>query len=159
VLLDAWRELFAEGHIAGCREVRFPDGSHISVVYRTLANLLPGRDLTAFAPADWAEDELGYLEDGSGRPLPGPLSPREREVLSLVAAGADLQQIAEELTISPATVRTQLGNAHRKLGARNPPHAVALAMQQGLIDLPSVENYDDTSVLTAHRDRMDASSH
>ncbi len=144
-LADAWRELLAEGHIAGRREVRFRDGSHIAVVYCRLANLLPGEHLSVFVPADWSEDELGSLEDGSARPLSGPLSPREREVLSLVAAGADLQQIADELTISHATVRTHLGNTHRKLSARNRPHAVALAMQQGLIDLPSWGGSDGTS--------------
>ena len=136
-LADAWRQLFAEGHVAGRYELLFRDGSHLAVVYSALANLLPGEHLIVFAPADWPEDELGPLENGSAQPLPGPLSPREREILTLVAAGAGLREIADELTISPATVRTHLGNAHRKLGARNRAHAVALAMHQGLIDLAS----------------------
>jgi DNA-binding CsgD family transcriptional regulator len=106
-------------------------------------NLLPGQHLIVFAPADWPEDELGPLEDGTAQPLPGPLSPREREVLSLVAAGADLQQVADELAISPATVRTHLGNAHRKLGARNRAHSVALAIQRGLIQVPAADAFGE----------------
>ena len=49
---------------------------------------------------------------------------------------ASLSVLAEELTIAPATVRTHAQNALRKLGARNRPHAIALAMQANLIDLP-----------------------
>lgn len=131
-----WRELLAGGCITGNYDIRFVDGSRLSVAYCGVANLLPGQHLIVFVPARWPEDELGSLEDGSADPLPGPLSPREREVLTLIAAGSDLQTIAEELTISVATVRTHLGNAHRKLGARNRAHAVALAMQHGLIELP-----------------------
>jgi DNA-binding CsgD family transcriptional regulator len=144
-LEDRWHELMTHGALASDYDVRFPDGSRLTIVYCALANLLPGRHLIVFAPANWPEDELGPLEDGSTSPLPGPLSPREREVLSLVAAGADLQQVADELTISLATVRTHLGNVHRKLGARNRPHAVALAMQQGLLGGQSASGCDDAS--------------
>jgi DNA-binding CsgD family transcriptional regulator len=135
-LVRAWPMLLSDGHVAGRETVHFGDGSELPIVYCALANLLPGQHLVVLAPAEWPEDELGPLEDGTAQPLAGPLSPREREVLSLVAAGADLLQIADELTISHATVRTHLGNAHRKLGAHNRAHAVALAMQLGLIDLP-----------------------
>ena len=114
-----------------------PDGRRLPVVYCRLANLLPGRHLSIFAPADWPEGELGAPESGGERPAAGPLSRREREVLSLVATGAGLQQIADELlTISPATVRTHITNAHRKLGTRNRAHAVATAIQQGAIEPP-----------------------
>jgi DNA-binding NarL/FixJ family response regulator len=47
-----------------------------------------------------------------------------------------LKRIAEELVISPTTVRTHVRNALRKLQARNRAHGVALAMHLGLIDLP-----------------------
>ena len=72
----------------------------------------------------------------STTPLPGPPSPRELEVLTWVAGGYDLRRIADELTIASTTVRTHVRNALRKLGARNRPHAVAVAMRLGLIDLP-----------------------
>jgi DNA-binding CsgD family transcriptional regulator len=138
MLETRWRESSASVCSTGTRELRLLDGSRLLVSYCRLPNLLPGRHLTAFAPAGWPDDELAALE-GQSAPAPaGPLSRREREVLSLVATGADLQHIADELTISPSTVRTHIGNAHRKLGARNRTHTVALAMQQGAIDVPAV---------------------
>jgi DNA-binding CsgD family transcriptional regulator len=87
-------------------------------------------------PAGWPEDELGLPEDWQPQALRAPLSPRERDVLMLVAAGADIQQIADELTIAPSTVRTHIVKTLRKLGAGNRAHAVAIAMQRGLIDAP-----------------------
>lgn len=65
---------------------------------------------------------------------PGRLSAREREVLSRVARGQDGPEIAEVLGVSPATVRTHIGNAIRKLGAHSRAHAVAIAMRSGLLD-------------------------
>lgn len=64
----------------------------------------------------------------------GPLSAREREILERVSRGLDGPAIAEELVVSPATVRTHIGNAIRKLGAHSRAHAVAVAMRRGLIE-------------------------
>ena len=47
-----------------------------------------------------------------------------------------MRQVSDELSISVHTVRTHLTNTHRKLSAHNRAHAVALAIQQGLINLP-----------------------
>ncbi len=63
------------------------------------------------------------------------LSPREREVLALVAIGETGQTIAAELRISPATVETYIRNCLAKLGAKNRPHAVVLALKRGDISL------------------------
>ena len=67
-------------------------------------------------------------------PSGAPLSKREREILSRVARGQDGPEIASELVVSPATVRTHIGNAIRKLGARSRAHAVAIALRSGLLD-------------------------
>ena len=64
----------------------------------------------------------------------GPLSPREREVLERVARGQDGPMIAQDLVVSPATVRTHIGNAIRKLGAHSRAHAIAIALRRGLIE-------------------------
>lgn len=61
------------------------------------------------------------------------LTPREREVLDLLAQGLNGTQVAERLFISPATVRTHVENAMEKLEARTRVHAVALALRQGEI--------------------------
>lgn len=62
------------------------------------------------------------------------LSRREREVLQLIAEGLETAAIGEELDVSPDTVRTYLRSARSRLGARTRPHAVALALDRGIID-------------------------
>lgn len=128
-----WAKLLERGQVCGDYEVRFEDGSELQVVFSALANVLPGEHLIVFAPARWPDDELGALKEPTGPVVSGPLSPREREVLALIAAGLSVPEIAQRLTISVATVRTHAQNVYRKLGARNRPHAVALGLQLGLI--------------------------
>lgn len=135
-----WTELMSRDSATGPYEVRFPDGSELSVVFCALGNVLPGQHLILFAPAAWPADELVDASDGEAAAPHHSLSNREREVLSLIAAGADRQEIADELTISVATVRTHVRNLLRKLKARNRAHAIALAIQHGLIDLESPKN-------------------
>jgi DNA-binding NarL/FixJ family response regulator len=61
------------------------------------------------------------------------LSPREREILQLLAKGLSGEDAAQELHLSPETVRTHVRNAMSKLGASTRVHAVALALQRGEI--------------------------
>ncbi len=137
-LYERWQQLMDDGAVAGPYDVGFPDGTELKIVYCALRNALPGQHLIVFAPAEWPGDEFGQAEvdDLEREPLIRPLSPREREVLGLIAAGADQHQIGDAMTISAATVRTHVRNLLRKLGARNRAHAIALAMQGGLIELP-----------------------
>ena len=62
------------------------------------------------------------------------LSPREREVVSLLAAGLNGSEIAARLRISPATVRTHVEHAKTKLDARTRGQAIAIAVRRGLLD-------------------------
>ena len=63
----------------------------------------------------------------------GVLSPREREVLDLLAQGLTGEQVATRLSLSPETVRTHVRNAMDKLEAHTRVHAVAIALRQGEI--------------------------
>ncbi len=65
------------------------------------------------------------------RPL---LSEREHEVLCLLADGSAVPRIAEQLHLSPATVRTHLQNLYEKLGVSSQAAAVASAMRLGLLE-------------------------
>ena len=56
------------------------------------------------------------------------LSPREREVLGLLARGLTGEQIAERLVLSPETIRTHIRNAREKLGASTRVEAVTMAL-------------------------------
>jgi DNA-binding NarL/FixJ family response regulator len=65
------------------------------------------------------------------------LTPREREVLSLMARGLSNADVAGELFISEATVKTHLARVMMKLGVREKAQAVAAAYQTGLVQPPS----------------------
>jgi DNA-binding NarL/FixJ family response regulator len=66
-------------------------------------------------------------------PAPAALSPRELEILRLVAKGATNRQAAAELFISDATVKTHLLHAFGKLGVSDRTAAVAIALERGLL--------------------------
>jgi DNA-binding CsgD family transcriptional regulator/ketosteroid isomerase-like protein len=57
------------------------------------------------------------------------LTPREREVLALLAEGLNAEEVARSLVISPLTVRTHIRNAKEKLGARTMAHAIAIVLR------------------------------
>ncbi len=66
--------------------------------------------------------------------LAEPLTPRELDVLRMVAAGASNQQIAAALVLTVGTVKTHLNNAYGKLQVKRRTAAVARARELGLLD-------------------------
>ncbi|MEV6034265.1 response regulator transcription factor [Nonomuraea sp. NPDC052116] len=67
------------------------------------------------------------------RPAPGPLSPREVEVLHLVAAGATNREAAAKLFLTEATVKSHMLNIYAKLGVNDRAAAVTEAFNRGLL--------------------------
>ncbi|MET9242576.1 response regulator transcription factor [Nonomuraea sp. NPDC003709] len=67
------------------------------------------------------------------RPAPGPLSPREVEVLQLVAAGATNREAAARLFLTEATVKSHMLNIYAKLGVNDRAAAVTEAFNRGLL--------------------------
>ncbi len=63
------------------------------------------------------------------------LTPREREIMHLMAEGLTGDAIGDRLALSVETVRTHVRNAIRKLQARNRVHAIAIALERGEIAL------------------------
>jgi DNA-binding NarL/FixJ family response regulator len=74
----------------------------------------------------------GRLMNRVRTPGAGPLSPRELQVLELVAAGRSNHEAAAELFVSEATVKTHLLNIYAKLGVGDRAAAVAEAFHRGL---------------------------
>lgn len=66
-------------------------------------------------------------------PTPSSLTPRETEVLRLVAEGLANRAIGERLFVGEATVKTHLLRAFEKLGVNDRTRAVTLAMERGLL--------------------------
>ena len=138
-----WRAFREGGGHAGPFELNSQAAEAHEVNLSVVANVLPARHLliltTTDARADNAETTRQAVPEqrrsnrvnsrfGRGGP-----TPREREVLTMLAAGATDEQIAEMLELSPATVQTHVRNAKAKLGARTRAQAVAMALQHGMI--------------------------
>jgi DNA-binding NarL/FixJ family response regulator len=69
----------------------------------------------------------------SRTPAEDELTEREREVLSLLAAGASNREIGARLYLAEGTVKNHVSNILSKLHAANRTHAVSLAREQGLL--------------------------
>ena len=65
----------------------------------------------------------------------GALTPREIEVLRLVAAGNANKEIGARLSLTEVTVKSHVKNVLAKLGANDRTHAVTIALKRGIIDL------------------------
>lgn len=75
-------------------------------------------------------EQIRRHRDGE-RPV---LSAREQEILALTAGGSSAPEIAAQLHLSPATVRTHLQNLYEKLGVSDRAAAVAEGMRRGLLE-------------------------
>ncbi|MDT0444122.1 response regulator transcription factor [Streptomyces johnsoniae] len=73
---------------------------------------------------------------GPAAPIGETLSAREREVLALVARGTSNREIATELFISEATVKTHLSHVYGKLGVKDRAAAVAVGYDRGILGRP-----------------------
>ena len=86
---------------------------------------------------------LRRFRPGPGAPLAAaaaarsPLTPRETEVLTLIAKGLSYQRIADTLTMSPHTVTTHIKQIYRKLAVNSRGEAVFEAMQLGWLPPPA----------------------
>ncbi|SCF81469.1 response regulator transcription factor [Streptomyces sp. Ncost-T10-10d] len=83
--------------------------------------------ITRFLSEPHGEETGALLEKLSA------LTPREREVVTLVALGKSNQEIAAELAVSTVTVKTHVNRAMAKLGTRDRAQLVIHAYEAGLV--------------------------
>lgn len=101
-----------------CAAVRTVARGQVLLQANSAAQLLAG--LTPPAPPQSQAEKLGLTE-------------RERDVLRLIVVGRNNSEIASELYVSEATVKTHINHIFAKMGARDRTHAVVLAHQLGLV--------------------------
>lgn len=85
-------------------------------------------------PVAAAAPESGQTERGGEAARRPRIAPRELEVLRLVAQGRSTHEIADDLGISPHTVRNHVRHFRRKLEVRTKLEAVLTAMRLGILD-------------------------
>jgi PAS domain S-box-containing protein len=126
-----WTRFLEEGRVNGTYPAKRLDGELRPIVYAATANVVPGLHLSIFA--------RGTNGPAPPQQLPlrreGPLTPREAEILQLIADGLTDREIAGRLVISPATARTHARNLIGKLGAHTRAQAVAIGIRRGEISL------------------------
>jgi len=89
------------------------------------------RSLRRVAPANGHANGHG---NGHANGTDSGLSPRERQILNLLADGRTQRQIADELVISSKTVATHIQHVLSKLGVNTRAQAVSVAFRRGLVD-------------------------
>ncbi len=142
-LAEQWRSFLSSGAAEGWYQLDLPGRGRVAVEFSAIASVLAGRHLTVFIEPDdtaivqprgtaarhsaWA----AIAAEGSAR---AQLTKREREIMTLIAAGGHSGDIASDLFLSSETVKTHAQNAMTKLGAHTRAHAVAIALVTGQID-------------------------
>jgi PAS domain S-box-containing protein len=140
-VVDAeWDALVGTGEYYGDRVFVRADGRRVRIQYAGSASSASGRwmvfsvVLSARVEPDGPELIIPDTEDEDIRaPVRTLLTPREREVVRLVALGAGTRQVAKDLYLSPETIRSHVRNAMSKTGAHTRAQLVAIALAEGLI--------------------------
>lgn len=124
-----WDTFLCEGTQKGTIELAMPDGGLVQVEYSARARIEAGRHLAIwmFPPGLFTDPEL---EQSRTRTV---LTPREREILRMVAMGMGSSWIAATLGVAASTVDNHMRNCLQKLGARNRAHAIVLGLARGEI--------------------------
>jgi PAS domain S-box-containing protein len=132
---EVWERFKREGQACGFGALLDADGRRHLLEFRASSNYVNGRHLV-----------IGHRRDsGARRPDAATrvLTPRQREVLSMLAFGLNGPEAAQRLFVSPATVRTHVQNAMHALGAKTRAQAVAEALVRGELELPVPGRHQD----------------
>ena len=125
-----WADALLAGRFDGKAELRAAD-STVQVQWAATVETVTGGRRVLFVAINASRSGAHFRPTPADVVPTGALTPRQREVVHLIALGAAGPEIATELQISHETVRTHARNAMVKLGARSRAHLVARALGEG----------------------------
>lgn len=126
-----WNVLRRVGSVTGDRIIVRSDQQRIKVQFAATRLRVDGYEAALFVSIEW--HLCHFLSPGSA--IAGAeLTPKELEVVSKIAMGMRVHQIAAVLGRSPTTVQSHVRNAMAKLGAHSQAQLVAIAMASGQLD-------------------------
>jgi len=128
---EEWAKELALQRFDGEASMIGADGNVTVVLWGATSELVTGKRLVLFVAMSTSRWGARFRREIVTNGETASLSPRERQVVRLVATGASGPEIAEELHIAHDTVRTHVRNAMSKLGARSRAHLVAKALGEG----------------------------
>lgn len=123
-------------------QIRTKAGNEIwvNISALTVSNGLAGRDVTVhlFHDVTAAKEIVAFIRERLVHPSRSPdgngaLTPRELEILKIIATGLSSKAAAEKLRVSPATVRNHVQSILTKLGVHSRLEAVACAIRHRLL--------------------------
>ncbi|MDX1619880.1 MAG: response regulator transcription factor [Nitriliruptorales bacterium] len=133
--MHADTELLERARSAGAAGYLIKDASGDEVV-AAIQRAADGQHVMSTGISDHPEIEDGSDRGSESGPTP-ELTPRELQILQLLADGLSPKDVADQLVISPKTVRNHLSKVYDKLGVNSRSQALVAALSHGLIDLPS----------------------
>lgn len=133
-----WDTLLTTNELYGERVVEHGSGAPMRVSYAAHTTKVNGRWLALFVTLSahlepGGEELIGAAPPEVTTSQSKALTPREREVVRRVALGRSTRQIAADMYLSPATVRSHVRNAMVKTGAHTRAQLVAIALGEGLV--------------------------
>ena len=124
----SWESLAEKEEHHGETAVTAADGAPLRLYYAARGTEVEGRRLILLVVSDVVHDD-----EPPAQAIEGALTPREQEVVGLVALGLTSREIADRLVVSIETVRTHVHNAMGKTGTHTRAQLVAIAMAERLL--------------------------
>lgn len=132
---EAWHEMLRGQDFYATRQLRRADGQLVTMELAGHRETVTGRGLILIVVLRRLRGSRTI--DGHGETSNSALTGRELEIVELIALGLTGPQIAAELHLSNATVRTHVRNAMNKLGTHSRAQLVAKALGDGIVPQPT----------------------
>jgi PAS domain S-box-containing protein len=128
-----WRTILRRRQFAGAADLVCADGGNVWVEFAGHPEIVTGQQLVLFVVVTTSRrGRRGAGGAARTQAQAAGLTPRELEVIRLVALGLSGREIGQELHLAHDTVRTHVRNAMTKMGARSRAQLVAKTLGEGL---------------------------